>query len=665
MHWRILFFSCLWGISIHAHDNSFQYTRANNDADTLSQIIEAAGPYGAAVTVAHGLYSFIKNGFNTSGNSNLEAEPPPDQKMQNLLREGITSSADNPKFPKHCNYLRQHNWDSLAELVQRGYVDPDYILNLLGYYSDQDLDKFHFDVFSAVQHLRSSRKEQERVAQLGNIGRYHNTKVDGNRWWKKHKVPALQHFAEAVLYKVELERRGRVEQAKQRQVILQNLAPRLKQNDRLTKRIEAIKQTVESPREELTKYFNVAKHPLSPRLEFARGNSVQLNIHQELVDVFNGSRNLSETHTKIIDGAVDIALDCKNQERYERAYNFSDFCWNVLETTKETIEVVSKGLGRGASQFSDMCKSFLDCFMYDPLHTTQQMVRGMLKRFYEIDEQHQKLNEPSYLATQQERDNYARDCSRMSQEHFSQEMHNVKAHLLKMFTRFRDDPKEATIESIAWTTEMVLSFGLWDIGVMKTRNLVGPLVNGIKLEAGYRTGKINVANESTNMIVHALETIPHEANQKRILQDAIDVVKKNGRLLETGEPLSKSVKQVTKLPYELIDDASLIKKYMKPARDLQTGKANFTLSQVASLEECQIIGEGWIGKNYKPTSDGSGIISTTKTPDYIKKRVYRYPTKKARGVHKGKLVANFEEYLQAYEGAPGRKIKNGHLIIKG
>jgi hypothetical protein len=293
------------------------------------------------------------------------------------------------------------------------------------------------------------------------------------------------------------------------------------------------------------------------------------------------------------------------------------------------------------------------------------MVTGVLSRFYELGERYDFTNEPGYLSTHEEREQYTRYCCKASKEQLLKEMKDIKSQFISMVNRFRNDPKEAAINSVAWATEMVLSFGLWDVGLVKTRNFINPLVNGLKLEVGYRTGKINVAKESTNLIVHALETIPHEANQTKVLKDAIDVVKKNARLLESGNPLSKEVKQITKLPYELIDDVKLIKKYTQHSYDLRVGKKNFTLSQAASVEECQIIGESWVGKNYSPTSDGSGLKTIVKTPDYIKIKVYRHPTKKLKGVHEGKWISNFEEYLQPYEGAPIRKIKNGHLIIKG
>ena len=168
---------------------------------------------------------------------------------------------------------------------------------------------------------------------------------------------------------------------------------------KLLKRTTAIAQTLESPYQKTLRKYHLSgatqgyvQKCLSPHSVHKNlGNAIENNIHEEVIDVVNKTANelhVNRTrlrrYSTIIFRSANIALDFKNQKNYVRAYTFSDFCSGLYEAIKTGTSITGQGVWKGVNQFSHSCKSFMDCFIYDPVATTKNTAQGVCRKLREL-----------------------------------------------------------------------------------------------------------------------------------------------------------------------------------------------------------------------------------------------------------------------------------------
>jgi hypothetical protein len=586
--------------------NYFETSKQKNDVDTITELASTACPYVAAVTAAKSLYNFIKDRRSPGANDPRESDYSDD--LDDLYQKHINPDYDSPCFGEEetIKLLTKNNCSNFSKNLFLARYPTNKTKEVLKSWYSKKLKTIHDEAVEVINKLHGSKNFRNEAKKIEHIGNFSYSYEKRKKWWKKlfkKEVSALENFASHVRWQAhalmeEIAKENDYQRQvafKNKQETLKNLKNKFSENHgrgRLSKRIEAIENTLKNPYKTEAKEFYLNEYAqayvqafIPPEiLKKSCGTEAQLNIHQEIVDVINKTSTLSFSNpnnftvlsnNEIVLGATNIALEYKQKEKYDRAYSFVDLCWGLFDTTKDYAVAAGKGFVIGIDNFSKNIKTFVDCFMYDPIKATGSVANGILQLLRRRELQVTKLLNQRYGVENAAKIYFWDDMHRQAELDVSHEnFKSAMAHVANFLNNLKENPKEIFTETVALTTETLAHFALWDIGITKVKSFVDPLVAAIKTNAALMKTE-QQAVTAGNFITTALEESTEISKfsmqnklQKSAVKNSIKVVNEFPELIEKSGSFHKATNSLAGrhdiLPLKKISR----KKFVKAAKKI-------------------------------------------------------------------------------------------------
>ncbi len=369
-------------------------------------------------------------------------------------------------------------------------------------------------------------------------------------------------------------------------------------------RVDAIIQALQNPNEQIKQAYNfdnnireyIKYYNLNlGRLNYLEGNSIEQNIHKEVVNVIKDTSNIisgfidrlnTSNMAQVIFNASDIALDLKDNNSYEKAYSLLDVIHGVYDIGKDTLFAAGKGI----SNFSDTTRNgidfLLDASKEDLINGVFDVAKGLyfltrqassemyslnsqnLNNFYKTYnlDSNNNFDFPNYLDYFVAKTHYGQrdgpfpefqNWKNLTEEKFKE----LKIKREDYWDKLKTNPKEFYLDGVTDSIALILDFGLIDIAVGKVANLGKTFSNIFEAELEFladntktipatSAGVIDIeAVESINTqapvlsAVKMTEELNHSAVKygSKVVDNALKVIEKNPKLLSLENSLADTV----------------------------------------------------------------------------------------------------------------------------
>jgi len=334
---------------------------------------------------------------------------------------------------------------NLARHISLAKTEPVEMFRTLSDLTLDQLTKIKKSVDEFLYRCRE-KKFREKTLEIEICGKYVTTDEPHKHWhdrWKPKKMSALRNFAKSIAHRIDES---------------YNVA-----------RVFSL--------QEKTKKFLKGKIDLT-KIDERSNNEIEKNIRIEAIKHLNEIVTLNElfpektnidNYTTLVIQSVDMAIDFKNKKEYKTSYLFLNFCADLIESARETVEwcveeaqkivgwfckaatsitkIPIEGYARGVRNFGTSSHKMIDSFAKDPKETTQNLLKGILKL---------KETKPNYGKIALEK-------------------------IKKLFNKAIKEPKEFLIEGIAKATEIAFHWLLFDMLVGKASVALVPLFSGLRI----------------------------------------------------------------------------------------------------------------------------------------------------------------------------------------
>ena len=288
------------------------------------------------------------------------------------------------------------------------------------------------------------------------------------------------------------------------------------------------------------------KYAMDPNeLTSLQGDSVQQNIHKELVDILNNTSELYHAFEKVshvsslstVIFRTSQAIDkCNKDKEYERAYSLSDFCYKMFDVGKKLSLSIFKGAKEGLDRFSDASRKTIETLMdavfkypeetADAILTGIENAIGSAALFLAKSLVLMTIDEPEF-------------CRRQV-EIVDKIYEKINAVTEQVIERFRGEPVEKIVEeSTSFLTETLLS------------SLAGYVLVGKAAQVAKAVAEIFGIVE--NEIVFASATKFKNKKAKNIAMPVKNIFEKAGKITqlaaESGpQKINTAIKSIQKVP---------------------------------------------------------------------------------------------------------------------
>ncbi len=308
-----------------------------------------------------------------------------------------------------CNGINRANFGRLS-LVSKEDVMSKYNVSALKYVSfENSSGKEKVKLFSKmsleycddiiicmnelINKFNKNKQFRKEISKWKNAGEFETTKHKKKCWGKfdtfkllkirkREKHHAITKFAEDMKSKAneakDVIRNIERQERKKISIIEKDLATRanLDPSAKIINRLAAVKDNLSCLSKKVSKNYSISRQTesllddsgYSKKLQNCFGNTVQQNIHSEIVDSLNNwsqlyysniNINNINNYSQLVSEGAKKAIEFKESRDYKEAYFFSDFCSGVINTVKHGVLGIVRETSEKLGRLSDSCKGLL------------------------------------------------------------------------------------------------------------------------------------------------------------------------------------------------------------------------------------------------------------------------------------------------------------------